>query len=77
MTDSTDALIGGVNYINGSSGFYGSTNATLMGSIVITSPKTFELQHRVETTRATDGFGQALGFGDNNVFTQVKITKIK
>ena len=48
----------------------------LKGQITITSSKTFEIQHRVATTNADDGFGIGAGFGDSEVFTSVKITKI-
>ena len=47
------------------------------GKLTITTTKVFELQHRCSTTRATDGFGIPNGFGVDEVFSVVKITKIK
>ena len=76
-TDSSDSLMGSVAYFNASSGFYGQTDSVIRGTISISNQKTFEIQHRVETTRNTDGLGGGTSFGDNNVFTQVAITKIK
>jgi hypothetical protein len=49
----------------------------IIGRLVLTSAKTFEIQHRGNTTRANDGFGADAGFGENNVYTQVAITKVK
>jgi hypothetical protein len=46
------------------------TNATLSSTTV------FEIQHRCETTRLTDGFGNASIIGSDTAFTQVKITKV-
>jgi hypothetical protein len=42
---------------------------TLAGSTVI------ELQHRGQTTRATDGFGIAVSWGDN-IYSSITITKV-
>ena len=72
ITDSTDAIIGS----NAFAGTNGSSSVAL-GNIVITSSKTFELQHRVQTTAATNGFGSAAAFGENEVYSIVKITKVK
>jgi hypothetical protein len=52
-------------------------SALLSGKVTITSSKTFELQHRVNTTQAASGFGIAASFGDNEVYAIVKITKVK
>jgi hypothetical protein len=50
--------------------------AMLTGTIIITESKTFEIQHRATTTRATNGFGTSPTFGVDVVFTQVKIKKV-
>jgi hypothetical protein len=73
ITDSTTALIGTKEYITGSV----QTNSLLFGQITITSTKTFELQHWIATS-AVDGLGisNASG-GDDNIFSAIKITKIK
>lgn len=74
-TDSTTPLLGVPSYSRVTTN--ASTPAFLSGSIVITSTKTFELQHRVGSTQATTGFGLAASFGDNEVYAIVKITKVK
>lgn len=74
VTDSTDAIIGSNQYQTSSSGV--AANSFVYGFISITSAKTFELQHRCQTTKATDGFGAALSFGDSEIYATVKITKI-
>jgi hypothetical protein len=40
--------------------------------VTIAASKTFEIQHRCATTRNTDGFGNACGFG-TEIYTRVKI----
>jgi hypothetical protein len=64
-----------------SNGYTGAANtydrSVLAGTITLTASKTFELQHRVTTTRATTGFGQPATFGDSEIYSIVKITKVK
>jgi hypothetical protein len=43
---------------------------TLSGTTVI------ELQHRCQTTRATDGFGMAAGFAESEIYSQVCVAKL-
>lgn len=74
ITDSLDMIIGTSNN-TGTSGIQ-ETVSIVSGRITLTSPKVFELQHRCQTTRASDGFGAATSFGDSEVYTQVKIEKI-
>lgn len=71
ITDSSDALIG----TNSDSGV--SAVDFARGQVTITSAKTFEVQHRCGTTRAGDGLGGAATYGESEVYTQVKITRIK
>ena len=74
ITDSTDDLIGTAAQSQTSN----STDYSLIqGRLVLTSSKTFEVQHRCSTTVASTGFGTASSFGEVEVYTQVKITKIK
>jgi microcystin-dependent protein len=76
VTDSSVALLGSTKYSDNAS-FYADNNSTISGKIVITSNKTFEIQHRVGITRNVNGFGSASTFSDNEVYSIVKITKIK
>ena len=71
ITDSSTAIIGHVT----KSVDFVSTHSTLQGVITIASSKTFELQHRVATTYAGDGFGADTGWG-TNTFSQITIMKV-
>ncbi len=76
IDDSTDAAIGNSSF-NSSGGTGNSSSiAFLAGFTSIASTKTFELQHRVTTTKATDGFGVASTYGVVEVFGSVVIFKI-
>lgn len=74
ITDCTDVIIGG--NAEADAGAAGHNHAPLKGVIVITSSKTFEIHHRCQTTSATHGFGLAASFSVDEVYVQVKITKI-
>ena len=73
-TDSTDAIIGKSLHVGSADDYMDSV---IMGQITIAGSKDFEVQHRCFTTRAGDGFGTATSFGDEEVYTTLKITKIK
>ena len=53
------------------------TRAHLTGSVVITVSSVFELRHRVTTTRSTNGYGVAANLGVDEVYSLIKITKVK
>lgn len=74
-TDGSDTLIG----INSYGGSAAETQplATLNGRFTITASKTFELQQRCTTTRATDGLGVAASFSISEIYGTVKITKVR
>lgn len=74
ISDSTDALIG-QNCASGG-GDSTPTHSRVCGAIIISSSKTFELQHRVGGTSATSGYGVATSFGDSEVYSILKITKV-
>lgn len=74
ITDSTDTLIGQV--IRSDSGFYSGGASIIIGRFTISAQKTFEIQTRVQTTRATDAYGEATGFGDAEVYIDVQIWKV-
>ena len=46
-----------------------------VGIITVLENKTFEIQHRAETTVNNNGFGFNLDFGENNIFTVVEVYK--
>ena len=75
ITDATDDIIGGSSHSN--SGAPQTTNSLLYGNLILTSSKTYEIQHRGTTTGTTTGFGVASNFSVVEVYTQVKITKTR
>ena len=74
ITDGSDALLGTSEYNQYSSNV--STSSLIVGQITIASAKTFEIQHRVEITNATNGGGNGSNFGDSEVYTVVEIWKV-
>lgn len=79
ITDAVDTILGSSAYstLDGG-GFLGTdqTHSKIYGQFSINSIKTFEIQHRCSVTRANNGFGVTNTFGDDELWTQVKITKI-
>lgn len=72
---SGDDMVGFSCYmINATAG--GAGDAELAGTIEIAGTKTFELQHRCTTSRGTNGFGIASGYGFDEVYAQVIITRL-
>lgn len=80
ITDGTTALLGTSEYAlsNGTGNNDApQTRSFISGEIVITSSKTFELQHYTQNSTATTGLGAASSSGENEVYATVTITKIK
>lgn len=53
------------------------TDSEAKGTIIINEPNTFEVLHICQTTKAGDGFGIDTSFGVDEIYTQVKITKLE
>ena len=75
VTDSTTSIIGQSEYNQASS--IVQVRSFLSGEVTITSSKTFQLEHYTTTARATDGLGVQTTTGENEVYAQVKITKVR
>ena len=75
VTGSASLVSGSSEYTNNS--YYHVTRS--MGSYVhaITANNTYEINHRVEVSRADNGFGVTSDFGITNIYTIVNITKLK
>ena len=73
MTDSTTAILGQTT--GSGQAIVNQPAATLSGTFTISGTKAFELQHRAGTTKADNGFGAGVGWG-NNIYGQVSITKV-
>lgn len=71
MTDTTTDLVGQT----GESDTDVQTTAHLVGYLDISAQKTFELQHYCLTTKAGDGFGQAMGI-TTELYATVEITQL-
>lgn len=76
ITDSTDTLIGSSEFTEATATDRSTTRSIVEGTFTIQSQKVFEIQHRCETTSATNGFGTAASFGDAEVYSQITITRI-
>lgn len=61
-----------------SNGAYEGDTSNILGTIVISSDTELELQHQVEGAGLvpTVGMGLACGFGDDEVYSQIRFTKI-
>lgn len=74
ITDGTTALVGTSEYHNATYGVVGSSK--IKGRVVISAPKAFEIQHYTTLSNA-NGLGIATSSGEPEVYTTVKITKVK
>ena len=75
ITDS--AVVGN----NGSTCYNAASDSTIAPAILnlgftITGTKVFELQHRCETTKSSNGYGVDVTFGGVEVYSQIKIVKV-
>ncbi len=50
--------------------------SVIEGFVTVAATSVFEIQHQCSTTRATDGLGKAVSFGENVVYTKVLIEMI-
>lgn len=55
----------------------GMEPSIIMGQIVVSAPTTFVIKHRCASAMMNIGFGVAMSFGVEELYTQMKITKIK
>ena len=77
ITASADLLIGTVETIITAAPPYVQTASRLNGVITLTATTVIELQHRCETTRAGDGFGNnSAAVGSVEVFSELILWKI-
>lgn len=72
----SDSVLGSPERATSTNGM--SSKSHMKGEFTVAGiTEEFEVQHRCETTKASNGFGIASGFGDNEVYTQIGITRIK
>jgi len=75
LSTNATALVGstGRTHVN-----YGGMNSSLIrGLVTVAAAESFEVRHRCSSDRTIVGFGLAASFGVDEVYTQVKIVKIK
>lgn len=77
ITDATTALVGSTAYAAPNNPDLSQNHSVAVGRITIDSPKTFEFQHRVAISAgSTNGLGVGTGFGVDEIFAQIKLTKL-
>lgn len=76
ITDTLTEFVGSSSHADCSDSIPGATPSFFSGDINITASKTFELQHRCQTTQTIDGLGRAVGFGETEIYASVKVTKL-
>lgn len=74
VTDSSDLIIGSSAYAIAAN--LAQTDSVINGEFTLSGTKAIELQHRVQDTRSTDGFGLESNLGVVEVYSQIKIWKI-
>ena len=74
VTDAIDEIIGESGYSRNS--VPTSSQSFLMGNLQVVGTKSYEIQHQCNTTVGPDGFGTASNFSVDEVYAQLKITKI-
>ncbi len=72
--DNTTAVVGSGAYAHSDSNV--NTDTVIQGRFTITAQKTFEIQHRCETTVANKGFGVEANFDEVEIFTVAEFWKI-
>ena len=75
ITDSSDTLIGTNEYAGQDMVDYVNTNSIIKGRFTISAQKTFEIQHRCQTSSGV-GLGVANSFSVVEVYTDVRIWKV-
>lgn len=68
-------LVGSNGRSHGTAG--GMEPSMIMGQLVLPAQTTFVIKHRCSSKMDVMGFGSAVSFGVDEVYTQVKITKLK
>ena len=73
-TDAADVVLGGQGY--SASTVETTTFSEAIAVVTITGTKSFLVQHRCAATKASNGLGTAITWG-NNVFTRLEIRRIQ
>jgi len=76
ITDGSDTIVGQVARSAAAGGTVTMTHSLGRGRFTIAAQKTFELQHRCATTKATDGFGLAASLSVIEVYSDIRVYKV-
>lgn len=76
VSDSTDTIIGTNGRHRPADGTATTTLSIVRGRFTIDAQKTFELQHQINSTQNTTGFGASCSFGVVEVYAEVLIWKV-
>lgn len=75
ITDTSTTILGMSSYTragaNAQTGY-----AAIQGAFTIAGTKTFEFQHRAETTASSNGFGVSADLGSGEIYAQITISKV-
>ncbi len=74
VTDSVEAITGTSEFTNVATGV--ANRSFLIGEMTFESSKTIRIEHQGQATAASIGFGVNSGFGDSEVYSILKITKL-
>ena len=74
-TDSTDIQFVSTEF-NGATVNIAQTRSEIQTVFTLTATKNIELQHQCQNTRSTYGLGESAAFGNNEIYSQITITKI-
>ena len=77
ITDASDVIFGSSAFSESTATDRATTESIGKGSISLTGTKTFEIRHRSSATATTQGFGVESSFGVSEIYTVVKITKLR
>jgi hypothetical protein len=75
ITDATTTIVGSNTVANATSPI-GASDSFVVGRFTIASAKAFEIQHRCDNGRSTDGFGRQANFGVVEVYAEVWLKKV-
>ncbi len=74
ITDGSTTLVGTNAFSNNADNVQNSS--VIQGRFTIAVQKVFEIQHRVTVAEATNGFGLANSFGENEIYTVAEFWKV-
>lgn len=73
-SDAIDEIIGSSEFCPSTEN--SQTQSFIYGRLEVSATKNFELQHRCQTTKSVDGSGASSGFGEFEVYADIKIWKV-